>query len=302
MKVAVGIDGGGTRATAVAVDETGRELARSPGPAGIVETARIDEVVSRLVILVRAVLGQAGLTAPCDALVCALAGAGREPQRTQVELALTAAGTAGQVGIVTDAEAAFHDAFADDAGILLLAGTGSIAWGRGPGGERGRVGGWGGRIGDEGSAWAIGLAGLRAVARANDGRDPPTTLTDALLLEPGIDDPSALVRWAESARKKDVAALGPIVLRMAGTDAAARRIMEEAVAELVLHVECLAKRLGPWPQGTAVALAGGLLESGRPLRGPVCEAIADRLAGARVLDRDIDGARGAASLALARIR
>ena len=301
MKTAVGVDGGGTRAVAVVLDESGTEIARLRGAAGLIEAPRIDEVVPRLADLVCAALAEAGRGAPCDAAVFALAGAGREVQRAAVEQGLQGAGIARTVAVVTDAEAAFHDAFGDEPGILLIAGTGSIAWGRGMGGESVRAGGWGTRIGDEGSAWAIALAGLRAVVRAADGREPPTALTDALLLEPGLRDPSGLVLWADSARKKEVASLCPAVLRLADSDDAACRIAEDAVGQLALHVQALAARIGDIPGGVHVALAGGLLEAGGALRERVRDAITERVPGARVLDRDVDGGRGAAALAHARM-
>jgi glucosamine kinase len=301
MKWVAGVDGGGSRASVVVLDETGREAARSTGGSGIIEAPLISQVADRLIALVRAALEQAGQSAPCDAAVFALAGAGREPQRSQVEGRLAAAGVARLVAVVTDAEAAFHDALGDGSGILLVAGTGSIAWGRGPAGEEARMGGWGMRIGDEGSGYAIAVAGLRAVVRAVDGRDPPTALTDGLLLEPGLHDPSALVRWAEAAPKKEIAALAPIVLRIAETDPTARRIVDEAVGQLVQHVAALEAKLGPWPDGATVALAGGLVEAGALFRTAIVEAITARLPGTRVLDTAVDGARGAARLALRRL-
>lgn len=301
MKWVAGVDGGGSRAAVVVLDEDGQEAARTSGGSGIVEAPLIGQVADRLAALVRTALEQAGQTAPCDAAVFALAGAGREPQRTQVEERLAAAGIARMVTVVTDAEAAFHDALGDGPGILLVAGTGSIARGRGPGGEEARTGGWGMRIGDEGSGYAIALAGLRAVVRAIDGRDPPTALTDGLLLEPGLHDPTALVRWAEAAPKKEIAALAPIVLRVAEADPTAQRIVEDAAEQLVLHVETLERKLGPWLDGVSVALAGGLVTAGSPFRALLEGAIGERLPDARVLENAVDGARGAARLALRRL-
>lgn len=301
MSIVVGVDGGGTRASAVAIDETGRELVRLQGAAGILEGGRTGEMVKRLATIVRSVLEKAEAAIPCDAVLFALAGAGREPQRTQVEAALRSERLGRHLEVVTDAEAAFHDAFADAPGILLISGTGSIAWGRGPEGTRRRVGGWGARMGDEGSGFAIALAGLRAVARAADGRDQPTGLTDALLLEPGLNDPESLVRWAESARKKDIASLAPTVIRLGDSDPAAREILADAVGELVLHVAAIADQLGPWEHGPRVALAGGLIAPGRPLHDRVRSGLEERIPGIEVSEKTIDGARGAADLALRRL-
>ncbi|MDT8341451.1 MAG: BadF/BadG/BcrA/BcrD ATPase family protein, partial [Longimicrobiales bacterium] len=216
------------------------------------------------------------------------------------------------VGVGTDAEAAFHDAFPAGAGILLLAGTGSVAWGRSRAGTVARVGGWGPQLGDEGSGFALGMAALGAVLRAEDGRGPATALRAAVLAHAGVDDPAALPAWAAAAGRARVAALAPAVVEAQRTgDGVAGALVEGAVAALSAHATALRERLaggaggrapGPGPAHTAppappVALAGGLLGPGRPLRAPVRRALAER--GFRVQEPPVCPERGAAALARA---
>ena len=148
----------------------------------------------------------------------------------------------------TDVIAAFHDAFGDGPGVLLIAGTGSIAWGRAEDGREGRVGGWGHHIGDEGSGYAIGVDALRRVARNADGRGPETnaarTSSSRRLGLAGID---GLVQWAATADGAEVAALAPVVAAAAdGGDAVAGEILDHAVEELERHVLTILENLGPW--------------------------------------------------------
>jgi N-acetylglucosamine kinase-like BadF-type ATPase len=188
------------------------------------------------------------------------------------------------------------DAFPEGPGVLVVAGTGSIAWARALDGTTVRVGGWGQLLGDEGSGYDIGLSGLRAVARAADGRGEPTALTDAIPDHLGLAAPDALIAWAAAASKAQIAALAPIVLRCAdGGDAAALALRSAAVDALVELVATAARRVDA--NAPQVALAGGLIAGDGPLRAHVSEALRRRLPQARVSDRPVDAALGAARIA-----
>lgn len=299
-EICVGIDGGGTRATALATALDGTPLARRAGSAALVHSTDPAARLPQLQSLVRKVIGEAGATPPVGALCCALAGVGRETVRRGFEDALGRARLAHRVRVVTDAEAALHDAFADGPGILLIAGTGSIAWGRGPDGGHARAGGWGAMFGDEGSGWAIGLEGLRAAARALDGRGPATALVDAICRQVGVQTGPDLITWADAAGKAGIAALAPVVLELAEREPAdepARAIAQRAATDLADHIAALVRRLGPWADPPAVALAGGLILPGRPLRLPVERVLARLDPPCNVRAAAVDGARGAAGLA-----
>jgi N-acetylglucosamine kinase-like BadF-type ATPase len=294
----VGVDGGGTRSTALVVAADGTALARADGGPALVQTGDAQPAVAALADLVAHALHRAGRAAPAAGLCCALAGAGREPARSDVEAGLRAARIARRVHVTTDADAALHDAFGDGAGLLLIAGTGSIGWGRGPGGALRRVGGWGRQLGDEGSGYAIAVAALRAVLRAHDGRAPASGLAPVLLDAAGVDSPPDLIAWAAAAGKGGVAALAPAVATAARAgDAEAAAVIDAAAAELTLHVRALLAATGPWPGPAPLALAGGLIAPGAPLR-DVCErALTAAGAPVHILPATIDPARGAATLA-----
>lgn len=295
-RLAVGVDGGGTHTRAVVVDDQGRELGRAQGRGAVADAQNPVAAAQAVAAVVTDAVSTVGVALPVDALWAGLSGAGREAARGAVSLELSRVGLARSVQVSTDVGVAFHDAFGKGPGVLLIAGTGSIAWGRGEDGREGRVGGWGHHIGDEGSGYAIGREALRAVARQADGRAPRTRLRVAVLDALELPDPDALVPWASGASKAEVAALAPVVAAAAGAgDGEAAAILRNAVDDLEGHVLAILENLGPWTQPPDVALAGGLLRPGRALREPLVEALGrHRL---HVVERELDPARGAAELA-----
>ena len=296
MSFAIGVDGGGTHARAVILDERGREVGRAEAPGALVSLRAPEEAAGAVAQAVRAAARAGGVQLPGGVLWAGLAGAGHEASRVGVERVLATAGLARKVRVGTDVEAAFHAAFPEGPGLMLIAGTGSIAWGRGPSGEMCRIGGWGQQLGDEGSGYAIGLKALRAIARAEDERIAPTTLTGEILGALHLDASVELIPWVASATKAEVAALVPIVARCAEAgDAAAREILEDAIAHLEAHVTALLHRTGPWTSRPGLLLSGGVIAPGGSLR----SALVGRLAAHPVDVRhdEVDAAIGAAMLA-----
>jgi glucosamine kinase len=256
-----GVDGGGTRSTLLLSDAAGNELARVSGAAGLVDPRHPERSAEVIAQLVRMASAQAGLSAPPAALCAGLAGVGNEAERLAVEQAL--AGTAASVRVVSDGEIALHGAFGGGPGVLLIAGTGSVAYGRGPDGRMDRTGGWGMYVGDEGSGYALGRAALAAALRSVDGREAETRLLSRVLEVLNLDGPRGIPPWAGRAAKGDVASLARHVLDLAAAgDAVALRLVEQQAAELASHVIALAHRLGPWPGDVPVVFHGGVLRSG----------------------------------------
>src|SRR5260370_914390 len=105
----------------------------------------------------------------------------------------------------------------DAPGIVIVSGTGSIAYGRNANGEAARAGGWGHMIGDEGSGYWIGREALTAVMRAADGRGPATGLSADILAYFNVDDEARLPRivYDREQPRVSVAALGPSIQRVA---------------------------------------------------------------------------------------
>ncbi len=293
----VGIDGGATRTRYLLADATGGILARSEGKGSLLGAGEDPNVADDLVREVGALASRAGTGLPVDALCAGLAGAaGRPDARARLQDRLSQLGVSRRVRIVPDAEVAFVDAFGEAAGILLIAGTGSIGLGRAGGGELERVGGWGALLGDEGSGYRIGLDGLQAAIRGAERRGPPTGLSDALFRSLGLESVARVLEWGQGAGKSRIAALAPLVIQEAERgDAVAVEIVDWAVAGLVGHAQALAKKLGT-PAPRRVALVGGLIEERGPLRARVAERLVKE--GFEPVQQLVYPARGAVRLAL----
>lgn len=261
----LGADVGGTSCR-IGLFDGASELQRAEGPGGSMRSGLGTEVAERIAAMAKPLMSRSG-SRRVDVLVVGAAGAGRESERQELQAALELRHLAWRTVVTTDAELARAAAFGDAPGVLLIAGTGSIALGRNAAGRDRRVGGLGWRMGDQGSGHWIGLRALEAVGAMQDGLGPTTLLTEALCAAAGASGIAGLVRWSTTATTAAVAALAPAVLETAERgDAVALQIRLSAVDALVrLAVSAGA---GPAP----VALTGSLIASGGPLRSAVVDA------------------------------
>ncbi|MCA9062645.1 MAG: hypothetical protein KDA96_06285 [Planctomycetaceae bacterium] len=172
------------------------------------------------------------------------------------------------IEVVNDAIPVLSAASADGHGIAVISGTGSFAIGRQSDGITIRCGGWGYLAGDEGSGYAIAVAGLRAAVRAVDGRGERTQLTEMFLQHFQIAEPSELIRciYSPSLDRPAVASLSGVVARACEQgDAVAAAIIDQAAADLAEMVLTVARRL-PHGQQISVGLAGGILTGSTGVR------------------------------------
>jgi glucosamine kinase len=299
--IVVGVDGGGSKTRVRVADATGAELITVDGPPSAIHPGRVDHSTDVIALTVADALSAAGMTGVRPGVVCiGVAGAGREHERDALWQALVARDIADEIVVNTDATIALDDAFGDGPGILLIAGTGSIAFGRGPTGIVARCGGWGPFIGDEGSGAWLGRRALGVVTAASDGREPETALTGAILTAALVDDVHGLIPWAARATAAELAALAPAVLHCADSgDSRADTLLAFAVEELLLHVRALARRLFVDERAAYdVAFAGGLLYRGSPLRTRLERRLATAVPGAQLRAAEVIPARGAVTGAL----
>lgn len=299
--IVVGVDGGGSSTRVYVADEQAHVLFKATGEGSAVTPGAEADSAEILGAMVRnAVIdAEMGHLMP-RALVVGVAGVGREAQRIALQQELERLEVADAVVVISDAEAAMEDAFVEGPGILLIAGTGSIAWGRSPAGVMQRCGGWGPVIGDEGSGAWLGRKALQVIAAAHDGREPETALTGAILTALELDDVSAIITWAATATPADMATLAPAVLSAAEVgDLRANTIVTMAVEELALHVRALARTLFVDERAAIpVALHGGLLGKGRPMRKRLEHRLKTLVPGSIVRHQTVDAARGAVQMAL----
>lgn len=298
MRLLVGVDAGASHTEAVVADQALRVLGRRRGAPGAVRSGCAAAAARAIGDTVRAAMEQAGLTAPPDAVVIGAAGAGSEETRGELSEALVRAlGAQPTIRVTTDAAIALEAAFEEGPGIVLVAGSGSIAYARDARGGAWRAGGLGRDVGDEGSGYALARAALGVVQRAADGRAPETELTDRLMRASGTDSAAALDAWARQAAAHEVAALArPVCDAAVAGDGVARRLVEQAGRDLALHVAALVGRFQQ-DEAVRVALAGGLIRSGSPVREVLTGALAQNAPRIRVCEEEVDPPLGALRMA-----
>ena len=245
----------------------------------------------------RRAAAQAGVDLPVERAVVGAAGAGRAQEQAELEAALIDAGVARRVRVLADGEVALATAFGTGPGILLNAGTGSIAYARDPAGELHRAGGYGWQLGDEGGGYWLGRRALDVAARSQDGRGEGSTLLARLLGALGLQHFDDLVRWSATATPAQMAALAPHVLNAAREgEGVARQAVDDAARELVELVAVLV-RYFPGTAPVPVAVAGGLLLPQSPLTAAFGTRLGTALKRARLVPDRIDSAVGALRLA-----
>lgn len=265
----VGVDGGGTKTAAVLADGKGHLLGRGvAGPANY-HVVGFSAACEAIEAAVNAAWADAGLSPqPLRGLCLGLAGAHRPEEKALFQDWARARHPSACVVVVNDVELVLAAGTPEGWGLALISGTGSIAFGRTSDGRTARADGWGHLLGDQGSGYAIGLAALRAVMCAYDGRGPATDLTDAILGVWRLATPSDLVPRVYGAPhgKEEIAALARTVETVAERgDAVAARILATAGEELALAAWAVVQRLGltgPIP----CALAGSVLVKGLLVR------------------------------------
>jgi glucosamine kinase len=250
---------------------------------------------------VRDALASCEMTHVVPRVLCVgVAGVAREPERQALWQALASRELADEVVIHADFSIALDDAFGEGPGVLLVCGTGSVAFGRGPSGQSARCGGWGPVCGDEGSGQWIGRRALSVVTASADGREPETALVGAILTAAQVNEAQELIAWAAQATPAQLASLAPVVSSVAESgDLRANSIISLAVEELVLHVRTLARQLfGDERAATPVALTGGMLTKGTTLRKRLEHRLKSAVPGAQLRVGEVSPARGAVRSAL----
>lgn len=299
--IVVGVDGGGTKTRVLLADERGGEIITIEGVGSAVRGGNAEASAEVIATLVRDALQSSDMAHVRPRVLCAgVAGTGREPERQALWQALIAQDVADDVMVHADATIALDDAFGEGAGILLIAGTGSVCFGRGPTGRLTRCGGWGPVIGDEGSGAWIGRRALSVVTASSDGREPATSLVGAVLTAAEVEEVNDLVGWASIAKPADLATLAPAVASAADAgDVRANAIVTLAVEELALHVRTIARELfGDERAAAPVALAGGLMDRGSTVRRRLEHRLRSAVPGAQVHPHEVVPARGAVRGAL----
>jgi N-acetylglucosamine kinase-like BadF-type ATPase len=181
--------------------------------------------------------------------------------------------------ITHDAEIALSGATGGQPGIIIIAGTGSMAFGRNASGQFARAGGWGYVFGDEGGGFDIARRGLRAALRMEEGWGPTTSIRDRFLELSGAADANSLMHCfytTEFSRPK-IAAFSLVVAETAANgDLIAKEILREAARDLVTYVEGVYRNLFSSREQPKIAFVGGVFRN-PDLRTTFVELVRERI-------------------------
>jgi len=295
MQYVIGIDAGGTKTVGLLADQTGKVLAEVRGSGANLQThgeLEVEKVFDDVMEALRQ-----GRTIAAVGL--GIAGVDRPHDEAVIRGILRRLGHRETARVVNDAAIALVAGAPEGRGIVVLAGTGSIAYGIDRTGRTARSGGYGFLLADEGSGYWLGHQALRSTVRAADGRGPATRLAPLVYEAMEVTSVGELVPrvYEKGLPKHRIAALAPLVQRARDEgDEVAAALIEGGARELALAARAVARQLdfggGPFP----VVLAGGAFKACPGLVDPLVKHL-DLPAGTpRVLD--VEPARGAVRLAL----
>ena len=206
------------------------------------------------------------------------------------------------VEVVTDADIALYGAVKDKAGLVVIAGTGSICLGKNEKGEKAIAGGWGPLAGDEGGGAGIARRALQAIAKASDGRGNPTKLSDSAMeyFRAGKPEDLVVAIYAPQIDNMRIAGFARFVAEAAEEgDEVARQILAEAGCELGLAATAVIRQLKLQRRKFPIATVGGIFQSGEMITEPLIEKVQKTAPKAYLIEPPLPPAVAAAQMALA---
>ena len=260
MSIFLGIDGGGSQTTCVIGNE---KSVLGKGTSAGSNVVRVGERQAResLSAAIRQACSAANISPAKIERTCVGIAGGTGPEIAAVVRRLLSEFVSGEIEVVGDMVIAMEAAFGSGPGVIVIAGTGSIAYGRNSEGETARAGGWGFTISDEGSGHWIGRSAVAASMRASDEARPESTsaLLESIMKSWGVCTREQLVVTANAAPPPDFAALLPAVLSAARAgDATALDVLTGAGVELATLAKIVIGRLFADAGTIPVAVSGGV--------------------------------------------
>lgn len=310
----VGIDGGGTKSRMVIADLHGQFIGETS--AGAVNLCAADETIveENLRRLFKQandlIITHEGCTPEIKAVALGTAGVGLHGASERLSHMLTEITGGAHVAVTGDMIPPLYAYAPNGNAQIIIAGTGSICYGKTSAGQTARCSGWGHLIGDEGGAYWITCRALDAVMRAYDGRGEDTVLTTLLTNYFQCASPTSLIShlYGTPFDKSAIAGAAVCVAEAANSgDKAATHILDEAAARLFEMVQAVASKLGV---PDAVLFGGGVLVHNAHVREILQTLIGNTFPTAEIVlmdgmagrSRERDAAWGAVLMAMALLR
>ncbi len=285
----LGIEGGGTRTTALLADAQNREIKRATFGPGNVQLLN-DQQLSDLLRTI------AGEFEPPDIIGLGMAGSRNKKDHQRIR------NVAGKIWkeipcfATHDLEVALGKT--NVTAVILVSGTGSCCFGRTSSGRTAKMGGWGHILGDKGSGFEIGLRALKAVVFYFDLNGTWSRLGERLLTATGANEPDELIEWVSSANKGAIATLASEVFTAAKhRDRIARDILKGAVTVLARDAVTCAKKICNKKESIEFVLSGGVLRNQPSFAKSVRDEIKAHWPKAKVRTQNTEGVWGAIELA-----
>ncbi len=298
----LGIDAGATTTLCVRADLDGQILAEARGAGA---NLAVDGELSVEKVL-HGVMEEAsrGVTEAPSVVCLGMAGVDRPEDGRLARSIMRRIGYRSRTLVVNDALLALVAGVGDAPGVVIIAGTGAIVYGRNARHEAARSSGWGYLLDDEGSGYWIGVEALKAVMREADGRGPATDLTPRVLSHFGVAAPSDLVHvvYYRDLSRQDIAALSSLVQQSHDVgDEVARRILATGVSELMRSAASVTERLDMAGECFSYVLAGGVFRGVPWMAENLMRRLTEVAPSSSVLKLQVEPAVGAVRLALAEL-
>jgi glucosamine kinase len=299
----LGIDAGGTKTVCQLADENGAVLSEARRGGANLQAAGELEVEKVLHEVMEEAIGDRD--ARPSAICLGIAGVDRPEDAHVVRAIMKRIGYKARILVVNDALVALEAGAPDQPGVVVIAGTGSIAYGRNDHNQAARAGGWGYMLGDEGSGYWIGRAALRAVLRESDRRGPDTQLTGLLLNYYGVARAQDLIHqvYQGTLRPSAIASLAQCVqAAFSNGDPVAIGILRGSADQLESSALSVAKRLELVGSEFPFVLSGGIFRAVPWLEEELARRLPLASPRSRTLLLNVEPASGAVRLALADAR
>jgi N-acetylglucosamine kinase-like BadF-type ATPase len=305
MTIALAVDGGNSKTDLALVSSDGEALALVRGPASSPQYLGAEGCVDVIGALLNEGLRDADLARAngpvAEVAKLLLAGVDFESDERDVEAVARARGWSTRTTVENDTFAVLRAGTDRGWGVAVVCGSGINCVGVAPDGRHARFPSLGAITGDWGGGYDVGLAGVIAAARSEDGRGPRTSLESTVPGHYGLDTPHALAEAVHRGRvdERRFTELAPVVFAEAARDRVAAQILERLATEITALARVALARLELMDEPVDVLLGGGLVQTGD---GRVVDAVRAELAAiapeARVRATESAPIVGAALLAL----
>lgn len=302
----IGVDGGGTETVGILANEHGLILSQGKVGATNYQVVGAERLKSEIHKLFQQMgVGPDKSTRKVSHVFIGLAGVGRESDRKEVSALFQNLPYLGNVTVESDAQVALSGAFSGEEGIIIIAGTGAICFGRDKNGPVVRSGGWGYLLGDEGSGYFIGQQAIIAALKDLDGRGEKTELRPAIEKRYQLASIDEIIPkiYKQQIDRTEIAGLAPLVFGLAAeNDAEAADIIRRTGHEQGRLAKAVAERLALINKKIRVALIGGVFNQRDILENEIAKELYELSWDVEIIEPEFPPVVGAVLLALDKLQ